>query len=223
MNVKYKSVIFDCDGTLIDTIEDIAGAANRALELQGYPTLPVRSYLEKVGWGIFRLAELSLPEAARGRENIEKLAPEIEKCMAEAAEGESLAKAYPGIARLLAELKSKKIKIAVMSNKPDAVLRHVMQDFFPDVAFDAVCGLRPDAAPKPDPAGTWEMLAELGQSPHETIFVGDSEIDIQTARNSGCYPLGVTWGFRSRAVLESAGAAGIIDSPDEIWDLLGKR
>jgi len=223
VNVKYKSVIFDCDGTLIDTIEDISGAANEALQELGYPTLPVKSYLERVGWGVFRLAELSLPEAERSKENIDRLAPVIQRYMAERAESRSLAKAYPGIPRLLAELKSKKIKIAVMSNKPDAVLRQIMKDFFSPVVFDAVCGLQPGSAPKPDPASTWEMLAEMGQSPHETIFVGDSEIDIQTARNSGCYPLGVTWGFRSRTVLESAGAARIIDNPDEIWDLIGKR
>jgi len=223
MNVKYKSVIFDCDGTLIDTLDDIAAAMNNALDTHGFPTLQTKDYLDKVGWGIAKLAALALPEEARTNDNIEKLGGHAARFMEELPAEKSLSKPYPGIRELLTELKSRKIVIAVLSNKVDSVLHRMMHDFFSPLVFDAVCGLRPGVAPKPDPAAAWEMLAEMGKNPHETIFVGDSEIDMETAKNSGCYPLGVTWGFRSKATLVEAGAARIIDKPDELWELLGRR
>jgi len=223
MNTKYGSVIFDCDGTLIDTLEDIALAMNRALQTHGFPALRAEEYRDKVGWGIVKTAALALPEEARTEENSQKVGSLATRLMEEQPAEESLSRAYPGVGELLAELQARKIKIAVLSNKVDAALRRVMRDFFPPITFDAICGLRPGVAPKPDPAAAWEMLAEMGRNPHETIFVGDSEIDMETALNSGCFPLGVTWGFRSRATLEKAGAARIIDVPDEIWELLGKK
>ena len=223
MNVKYKSVIFDCDGTLIDTLEDIAAAMNHALETHGFATLRTDDYRDKVGWGISRLAALVLPEEARTPENIERLGGCAGRLMEEQPAEKSLSRAYPGIGPLLTELKTRRIKIAVLSNKLDSVLHRMMHDFFSPLVFDAVCGLRPGIAPKPDPAAAWEMLAEMGKNPHETIFVGDSEIDMETARNTGCYPLGVSWGFRPRATLAEAGAARIIDKPEELWELIGRR
>jgi phosphoglycolate phosphatase len=137
-----------------------------------------------------------------------------------------LSKPYPGIRELLAALKTekgKKITTAVLSNKPDSVLRRLMDHLFGPDAFDIVCGLQPGVIPKPDPSSVWEMLTDIGCNPHDTVLVGDSEIDIETARNAGCYPLGVSWGFRSRATLEKAGAARIIDSPEEILEFFGKN
>jgi len=223
MNAKYKSVIFDCDGTLIDTLEDIAAAMNHALAAHGFPTLRTEEYREKVGWGLARLATLSMPEDARTEENAQKLGSLASQFMEGQPAEKSLSKVYPGVRELLAELKARKIKIAVLSNKVDSVLRQVMHDFFSPIVFDAICGLRPGVAPKPDPAAAWEVLAEMGKNPHETIFVGDSEVDIETAKNSGCYPLGVSWGFRSRATLAEAGAAAIIDKADEFWDFIGRK
>jgi len=223
MNVKYKTVIFDCDGTLVDTLDDIAAAMNSALRESGFPALQTEEYRDKVGWGIARLAELAMPESARTAEVIEAIARHATSCMEQQSAEDSQSKPYPGIRELLAELKDRKIKIAVLSNKDDAVLRQMMRDLFHPLSFDAICGLRPGAEPKPNPAAAWEMLAEMARNPHETIFVGDSEIDIETARNSGCFPLGVTWGFRSRDALVKAGAAKIIDKPDEIWELLGRK
>jgi len=223
MNVKYKSVIFDCDGTLIDTLADIAAAMNHALAAHGFPELPVAEYREKVGWGIERLAALALPEDARSDENSAKLAEAAAAFMEGQPPEKSLSKSYPGMRELLSELKARRIKIGVLSNKVDSVLHSMMHDFFSPVVFDAMCGLRPGVAPKPDPAAAWEMLAEMGKNPHETVFVGDSEVDMETAKNSGCYPLGVSWGFRSKAALAAAGAVRVIDRPDELWDILGKR
>jgi len=212
---KYRCVIFDCDGTLVDTLEDIAGAMNRALALNGFPAVPLEQYRDMVGWGIIRLAELALPDAERTKETIQTVGNRARQFMEELPFEESLSKPYPGIRELLAELRSRKMLTAVLSNKPDSVLRRLMADLFPHHNFNAVCGLRPGAPPKPDPAPVWDLLADMGINPHEAVLMGDSEIDMETARNSGCCPLGVSWGFRSRATLESAGAARIINTPGE--------
>ncbi|MDR0464958.1 MAG: HAD family hydrolase [Treponema sp.] len=223
--MKYKCVIFDCDGTLLDTLGDIACAMNKALVLHGYPLIPQIQYRDMVGWGIYKLAELSLPQEARTDSNIKTLADCAAHFMEE--ENKSLTKPYPGIAEMLSKLSdiklphTKKLSLAVLSNKPDSVLRQVVKNFFPYIYFDAVYGMRPGMKPKPEPEMTWELLAEIDCLPQDAIFAGDSEVDIETARNAGCFPLGVSWGFRSREKLEEAGAARIIDKPGELLEFFG--
>jgi phosphoglycolate phosphatase len=219
--MKYKCVIFDFDGTLVDTLEDIANAMNQSLAAHSFPTVPLEKYRDMVGWGIIRLAELALPEEARSKETVQQVADYAKQIQEELPMEKSLSRPYPGIREMLAELSQiKKISTAVLSNKPDSVLCRLMDELFGPHAFNVVCGLRPGIPPKPEPQMVWEILAEMGKNPHETIFVGDSEVDIETARNAGCYPLGVSWGFRSRATLEKAGAACIIDTPKELWTLM---
>jgi len=217
--MKYRCVIFDCDGTLVDTLEDIASAMNLSLVEHGFPVVPLLKYRDIVGWGIIRLAELALPQEARTKETIRRVSNYARQLMEEQPLEKSLAKPYPGIRELLAELQSRRIKTAVLSNKPDSILRPIIAQIFPQHIFNIVCGLRPGAAPKPDPEPVWELLADIGVSPHEAILMGDSEIDMVTAQNAGCYPLGVSWGFRSRTTIEAAGAACIIDKPDEIFSI----
>jgi phosphoglycolate phosphatase len=217
--MKYRCVIFDCDGTLVDTLEDIAAAMNAALCAHGFPPAPLEKYRDMVGWGIYRLASLALPEGERTEPMVQALGDHARRLMEE--QESFISRPYPGIPALLAELKAKKITVGVLSNKPDAALRRLADSLFPPLSFDAVCGLYPGMIPKPDPSAVWELLTELYHVPGETIFIGDSEIDMETARNAGCYPLGVSWGFRSRSVLETAGAARIIDTPQEIWEIIG--
>ena len=219
-NSKF-GVIFDCDGTLVDTLEDIAAAMNRSLNLHGFPPVPLEKYPAMVGWGIVKLAQLALPEEARSDETIQAAAADAVRIYNEQPLIKT--KPYPGMRELAAELKSRKIKTAVLSNKPDPVLAQVIEGLFPAGTFNAVRGERPGGTRKPDPALVWDLLVELNMSPHNTLFMGDSEIDIETARNAGCYPLGVNWGYRTREELEAAGAARIIDRPDEVWELLGRR
>jgi len=222
--MKYKCIIFDCDGTLLDTLGDIAAAMNKALSLHGYPVIPETQYRSMVGWGIYRLAGLALPEESRNEKNIKTLGDCASRFMEE--QPESLTKPYPGMNELLLKLsgiklpRGKKLPLAVLSNKPDSVLNQVIRKFFPRINFDAVCGMRPGIAPKPDPAMVWDMLIEIDCLPQDAVFAGDSEIDIETARNAGCFPLGVSWGFRTRETLVNAGAARIIDKPDELLELL---
>jgi phosphoglycolate phosphatase len=216
--MKRSCVIFDCDGTLVDTLEDIAFAANQALALYGFPPHPTALYSDMVGRGIVRLATQIVPEEARTGEMIQKIAADTGRIYFENLLAAS--KPYPGIRELVAELKAKKIKLAVLSNKPDSVLRLVIEGLFPAGTFDAVCGERPGGARKPDPSLVWDLLVELDRDTAHTIFVGDSEVDMETARNAGCYPLGVSWGFRPCSILEAAGAANIIDRPEELWPFI---
>jgi phosphoglycolate phosphatase len=127
---------------------------------------------------------------------------------------------YPGISGLLAGLSRLKIRCAVLSNKPDAVARLVIKRLFPPDSFDLVQGEIPGVPRKPDPAAAWDMLVGLGCTPREAVFMGDSEVDMETARNIGCFPLGVSWGFRSVETLEKAGAARIIRAPEELLGLI---
>jgi phosphoglycolate phosphatase len=216
--MKYRCVIFDLDGTLIDTLGDIAASMNRALEGRGFPPLPLEAYKKIVGWGIGRLAFDALPEGERNEKTAALVAEEAQRFYAEKPLIHS--QPYPGMADLVAELRRRKIRTAVLSNKPDPVSRLVLEGSFPREAFDLVQGEVPGLPRKPDPAGAWDILVRLDCTPRETILMGDSESDMQTAINIGCFPLGVSWGFRPRETLEKAGAARIIGRPEEMLELL---
>jgi len=218
MKPKYSGVIFDMDGTIVDTMEDIAASMNRALKKMGFPELPVENYLDKVGWGMERLAFLSLPEEKRQKETASRLAEQAILFYAE--DPIAYTRPYPGIPELINALRQRKIKIAVLTNKPDPVAQNVAAGLFPPGSFDRVQGGAAGKALKPDPASVWELLVELGLTPSDAIFAGDSEVDIQTAVSSGCFPLGVAWGYRSRETITNAGARLIIEKPEELLQLL---
>jgi len=216
MKVKYKGIIFDLDGTLVDTIHDIAVSMNRALKHRGFPEHPPDAYKEKVGWGVRRLAFLSLPEDARDEETAALVAADSARFYAEAPLLHS--RPYPGILELIGELGRKKLKMAVLTNKPDPVAQKVAAGIFPQGSFSNVRGEIAGKPRKPDPACVWEMVIEMDATPADIIFVGDSEIDMETAIASGCLPLGVSWGYRSRATIEQAGARRIIERPEELLE-----
>jgi phosphoglycolate phosphatase len=216
--MKYRCVIFDLDGTLADTLEDIAVSMNRALEGRGFPPLALEAYKKIIGWGIRHLALNALPEEARDEETVDLVAEEARRFYVEKPLVHS--RPYPGMADLAAELRRRKVRTAVFSNKPDLVSQLVVEGLFPRGTFDLVQGEIPGLPRKPDPAGAWEILVRLELTPRETILMGDSEVDMETAINTGCFPLGVSWGFRPREVLEKAGAARIIERPEELLKML---
>jgi phosphoglycolate phosphatase len=218
MKQKYKAVIFDMDGTLVDTLEDIAASMNKALKFMGFPELRVDEYLDKVGWGTERLAFLSLPEEKRRKETAARLAAQMSLFYAEAPL--VYTKPYPGIPELVSALKQRKIKTAVLTNKTDPVAQKVAAGLFPSGSFDRVQGGVSGRPLKPNPASVWELLVELDLAPSDSIFAGDSEVDIETAVSSGCFPLGVSWGYRSRETITNAGARLIIEKPDELLNLI---
>ncbi|MDR0997754.1 MAG: HAD family hydrolase [Treponema sp.] len=216
--MKYRCVIFDLDGTLVDTLEDIAASMNRALEGRGFPPLGLEAYKKIVGWGIGRLAFNALPEQNRNEETVALVAGEARRFYTEKPLIHS--RPYPGMADLAAELRRRKIRTAVLSNKPDSLCQTVVEGLFPRGTFDLVQGEISGLPRKPDPTIAWDMLVQLERTPRETIFMGDSEIDMETAIKAGSFPLGVDWGFRSRETLEKSGAARIIGKPEELLGML---
>jgi len=216
MKTKYKGVIFDLDGTLVDTLGDIGANMNRALKLRGYPELEIPEYKDKVGWGIRRLAFLSLPEDARNDETAALLAGDAARSYA--ANPQVYSQIYPGVSELVIALGQRKIKTAVLTNKPDPVAQKVISGLFPPLSFSIVQGEIAGKPRKPDPACVWELLVELDITPASVIFIGDSEIDMETAIDAGCFPMGVSWGYRPCETILAAGARRIIDRPEELLE-----
>ena len=217
MKPKYKGVIFDLDGTLVDTLGDIAANMNKALKLRGFPPHDTEDYRDKVGWGIKRLAYLALPEEARNEETAGMVAKDAAGFYAETPLFH--ARAYPGTIELVTALRQKKIKTSVLTNKPHPAAQKVIAGLFPPLSFESVQGETSGKPRKPDPACVWDLLVEFDLTPANVIFLGDSEIDMETAIAAGCYPLGASWGYRSRETIINAGAKRIIDRPEELLDL----
>ena len=211
---NIKLVIFDLDGTLLDTISDLAHSTNFALEQNGFPTHPVEAYKLFVGNGINKLFERALPESEKTEENIMRVRKSFIPYYDE--HNTDFTKPYEGINELLQTLQSKGCMLAVASNKYHAATEKLIKYSFPNILFAAVSGQRENVPVKPDPAIVYDILKITDISPEEAIYIGDSGVDMQTALNSGIFSIGVTWGFRPRAELEAAGADYIADTTAEI-------
>ncbi len=215
--MSFKGVIFDFDGTLVDTITDIAGSGNYALTQLGYPVHERDAYKYFVGDGVLELMERMLPPEARSGERVQELLKPYSEYYT--AHGMDNARPYDGITELLAALQEKGILRAVLSNKPHMHTARLTEIFFPGVGFEAVFGARAEVALKPDPAAALEIAKALGLSPEEMVFVGDTKVDIKTAKAAGMYAVGVLWGFRDAAELVENGADGLIREPGELLEL----
>lgn len=216
--MPFDAVLFDLDGTLLDTLEDIADAANRALARHRYPVHPLPSFRYFVGEGARTLVERTLPENARVKETIDRLYAEF---LGEYARNwKAKTRPYDGVPGLLDGLVERGVKIAVLSNKPDDFTRRCVEELLGRWTFDAVLGHHGGIAPKPDPAGALEIARTLGVPSGRILFAGDSAIDMETARAAGMFPVGVLWGFRTREELESSGARAVIERPLELLAVL---
>jgi len=206
-----QAVLFDLDGTLTNTIDDIATAMNRALRLHGLPGWETKEYCYLVGNGAKILAQ----RAVRDRQD---LADAVQAEYQAYYEKHTQVKTQPydGIPELLHALAERGLKLAVLSNKPDADTKNVISHFFPDVPFSVVRGQVEGVPVKPDPTGVEQILSQLGAEKAETLFVGDSAVDIHTAHNAGLRACGVTWGFRGRGELADAGADFLADTVLEL-------
>ncbi len=216
--MNTELAIFDLDGTLVDSIGDLAVACNTALALRGLPQHSYEAYCGFVGNGIMRLVERALPEPLRSPENVALVRADFVAYYTDHLDVRT--EPYPGIPELLAELVRRGVKLAVASNKFQAGTEKVIRSFFPDIRFEAVLGQREGVPLKPDPAVAEEILTLTGIPREQALFVGDSAIDILTAQAAGIRSAGVTWGFRQRAELEEAGADRIIDRADQLLGLL---
>ena len=211
---SIKLVIFDLDGTLLNTISDLAHSSNFALEQNGFPGHPIEAYKFFVGNGINKLIERALPENEKSEENITRVKNSFRTYYDEHNTDYTIP--YEGINELLITLQSYGCILAVASNKYQAATEKLIRYSFPDISFAAVFGQRENVPVKPDPAIVYDILKITDISPEEAFYIGDSGVDMQTALNSGIFSIGVTWGFRPRAELEAAGADYIADTTAEI-------
>ncbi len=215
--MKIKAVLFDLDGTLVNSLADLADSTNYALAQMGFPTHDTEDYRYFVGDGIPKLIERARPEGQKTGEN-KNACLSIFMARYSAHYSDKTA-AYDGIAELLAALKREGIKIAVISNKAQEMAEKVVLKLFGGI-FDLVAGKREGYAAKPDPALTLELIRELGVNPGDCILAGDSGMDMAAAVNAGAVGVGVLWGFRTREELQRNGAAYIVSAPHEIKGII---
>ena len=214
-----RLVIFDLDGTLLNTIADLAESTNYALRCCGFPEHGVEEYLYFVGNGITKLFERALPEVSRSADNISRMRTFFLEYYTE--HNTDCSRPYEGIDRLLSVLSAHGVKLAVASNKYQAGTEKLIAHFFSSVPFVAILGQREGVPVKPAPDIVYEILECAGVEKGDALYVGDSDVDMCTARAAGVESVGVTWGFRGRDELNRAGACHLVDSPDEILPLFG--
>lgn len=213
-----RLVIFDLDGTLLNTIGDLAVSCNAVLAMRGLPQHSYEDYCGFVGNGIMRLVERALPEPLRTEFTVDAVRRDFISYYT--ANIDTYTKPYDGIPELVAALAERGVALAVASNKFQAGTEKLIARFFPDVKFAAVLGQRPNVPLKPDPAIVDEIVNVTGIAREDILYVGDSAVDMQTARAAGVRGVGCSWGFRSRAELEAEAPHAIIDRPEEFFDLL---
>lgn len=217
--MQARAIIFDLDGTLLDTLFDIAAAVNAALDAIGVPTHPVDAYAGMVGYGLEETVRRALPpDVAEDPATVERCVTTMRA--AYLAKPVKQTSAYPGVSRMLSDICAQHIPIAVLSNKAHELVDTIVATVLPDVRFHDVRGQRPEVPPKPDPTSALATAAILGRNPSEIAFVGDSEVDMQTARNAGMIAVGVGWGFRTIDELRRAGAQEMLMHPSEIVRIL---
>jgi phosphoglycolate phosphatase len=213
-----KAIIFDLDGTLIDSIADIADCANSVLTNHGFPSFSVERFKELVGDGFANLTRKILPPSEVRPELIDQFTAEYRALYRERWNRNTAA--YEGVQDLLHSLQARGFILSVLSNKRDDLTQTCVSHFFPDITFAQVRGERAGIPIKPAPDAAIDIAESCSVSPEECVFVGDSEIDIETAKRSGMLPVGVLWGFRPRGILEAAGAAAIISKPADLLTIV---
>jgi phosphoglycolate phosphatase len=209
-----KAVIFDLDGTLADSLAEIGNAMNAALQRFGFEAHPLEAYKHMVGEGV----EALVAKATRGAPA--ETAAQVLECYRDEyrSNGHQLSHPYPGVLDLLQKLQARQIPMSVLSNKRDEFTKHLVSLRFLGMPFVDVRGERPSVARKPDPTAALELATAMRMAPSDVTFVGDTAVDMRTARNAGMVAVGVTWGFRGAAELREAGASRLIDRPAQLLD-----
>lgn len=211
-------VIFDLDGTLLNTISDLAQASNHALAVCGYPTHDIATYPFFVGNGVGRLLERVLPPENRDQETIAYLRSIFQEYYDKHLWDHTTP--YPGIEDMLDDLATAGYKFAVASNKYQSATSALIAHFFPRLPFESVHGMRPGIPAKPDPSIVFDILRDIPTPKAEVTYVGDSGVDIETARRACIHSVGVTWGFRPTSELKQYYAENIISDPSELVSIV---
>jgi phosphoglycolate phosphatase len=213
-----KLVIFDLDGTLLDTIDDLANSVNYALEQHNYPTHPMDAYRFFIGNGVNKLLERALPEDKRNADSVSMLKVDFIKHYF--AHSEELTKPYPGISELLDKLYTEGYQLGVASNKVHAATVELVYRFFPNILFTAIFGQRDGHPVKPNPGILEEIIEMAKVEKNEVMYVGDSGVDVATAYNAKVPFTGVLWGFRPRKELEEVGATRFVATTGELYEII---
>ena len=213
----YRWVIFDLDGTLLNTIDDLADAGNWVCEQHGWPVHMIKEYRYMVGNGIPKLVERFTPLEHRDPETLKRVLAEFSARYD--AHKEDKTAPYPGMVELIRRLDDAGVVTAVLSNKADDLAGPVVERYYPGL-FTVVQGALPGVPVKPDPALLHRLMERMGADPDDTLFVGDSNVDIQTAKNGDLPGCGVLWGFRTQAELEEADADFLVSDPEQLYALI---
>lgn len=213
--MKFKAFVFDMDGTILHTLPDLAVITNLALERMGFPLHTDHEVLTYVGNGAERLIEQAVPSWASPEQTAQTLALWRALYL---ERGNQLSEPFPGIPELLASLRAQGVKTAVLSNKFDAAVRQLAQDYFPGL-FDIARGELPPTPRKPDPTALLQILESLGVDPSEAAYVGDTNVDVQVANRAGVFAIGVTWGYEDAIPMEREKLDALVDHPRQILAL----
>jgi phosphoglycolate phosphatase len=216
--MQFQAIVFDLDGTLLDTLGDLANSMNRVLERRGFPTHERELYQQFVGDGMEVLVRRALPEGRQGERSVE----DCFQAMREeyGARWRESTRPYAGIPELLDALGERRLRMAVLSNKPDDFTREMVGALLAPWRFNAVVGARPEVPKKPDPTMALAIARDLAVSPGRILYLGDSGTDMRTAVAAGMFPVGALWGFRAAAELQASGARGLISRPMELLGFL---
>ena len=211
---KFNAVIFDLDGTLLDTLDDIADSVNAALRRMNFPIHSIEMYKTMVGDGVANLALRALPEGHADEDTVKQCVELVREEYAQRWSAKT--RPYHGIPDLLHALDKRGIKKAVLSNKPDDFTKLSIAYFLPEWTFEAVIGVSPEVLKKPDATAALDIVRLMGVPPSSCIFLGDTNVDMLTAVAACMHPVGALWGFRDAAELKANGARALIKHPSEL-------
>jgi len=217
----YKAAIFDLDGTLVNSLEDLTDAVNQVLSNKSLPTHDVAAIKSFVGTGLRNLIIKSLPEGKRDDSTVDSYLSEMKKIYGQNCTNKT--KPYSGIVEMLTDLRANNIPVAVLSNKADNLTKIVVNEIFPQISFSHIIGMTKEETRKPSPYEVLRICADLGVKTDEAVFIGDSDIDMQTAKNAGMFAIGVEWGFRDIENLLENGADMIVLKADAIAEKILKE